>query len=299
MRLWHRVDYFARAAIRGLVASPVTSVAAVLTIAVMLVPVGAVWITTRNMSALLEDFGSDLRLTAFLTHEADSDDARRVAERAAGLPGVASVEIIAKEEAMTRFRARLGNDDLLEALDENPFPYSLEIRLAAESRDEAGFAAVADALEGSEGLESVAGGEAWVQGYARALRLIRGIGLGLAFVLGSAALLIVGITIRLGLYARRSELEILALVGASRTFLRTPFLLEGALQGSLGGALGLLLLGAGFGVAIPRVQAALALFLGWANPVFLDTGQMISLVFFGALLGVLGAAVAVWSTRLS
>lgn len=299
MRAWHRLDYFVRAAVRGLVASPVTTVAAILTIAVMLVPVGGVWITTRNMGALLEGFGGDLRLTAFLTHEADASDARRVAERAAGLPGVASVDIIAKDEAMSRFRARLGNDDLLEALDENPFPYSLEIRLAPEARDEAGFAAVADALEGSEALESVSGGEAWVQGYARALRLVRGIGLGLAFVLGAAALLIVGITIRLGLYARRSELEILALVGASRTFLRTPFLLEGALQGGVGGGLGLLLLGAGFGIAVPRVEAALSLFLGWADPVFLDAGQMISLVVYGAILGMLGAAVAVWSTRLT
>ena len=154
-------------------------------------------------------------------------------------------------------------------------------------------------LEGLPQIESLAGGEAWVEGYARALALVRNGALGVGAILGTAALLMVGITIRLAVYARRSELEILSLVGASRSFLRTPFLVEGLLQGTGGGLLGLGFLAAAFASLVPRVREALALFLGWTEPAFLAPEQMLTLVVLGAAFGLVGAAAAVWSTRLA
>ena len=235
MSLLHRIEYFAHSALRGLWTNPLTSLAAVITIAVALVPVGALWVAIANMSALLEEFGDELRLSAFLRVDSELADARRVAEAAASVEGVSAVEIVSRDEALARFRERLGNAELFASFDENPLPISLEIRLAAEHRSRDGFRAVRERLEGLPQIESLAGGEAWVEGYGRALALVRSAAFGVGSILGAAALLMVGITIRLAVYARRSELEILSLVGASRSFLRTPFLVEGALQGAGGG----------------------------------------------------------------
>jgi cell division transport system permease protein len=128
---------------------------------------------------------------------------------------------------------------------------------------------------------------------------VRSAGLGLGVVLALATLLIVTNTIRLAVYARRDELEILALVGASRTFLRVPFLIEGLLQGAVGGLLGVGLLFAIFHVAVPQLRDALELFLGWSDPAFLSPRNVGILVSGGAAFGLTGAAAAVAATRVS
>lgn len=292
-----RVRTFLRAALRGLRATPVTSAVSTATIALALVPVGGLWIVTGNMSDLLERFGSELRLTVFLAPDLEPDSARELAVRIGSLPEVERVELVSREEALERFRARLHGSGLLEALDENPLPASLEIGLHPAYRSPEGMARMEDVLRAEPGVEDLVGGESWVEGYARALRLVRGAGLGLGIVLSVATLLIVSNTIRLAVYARRDELDILALVGASRAFRRTPFLLEGLFQGAAGGGIGLVLLYALFRLAVPQLGDALELFLGWSEPSFLDPRAMLTLVGAGAAFGLTGAAVAVSSVR--
>jgi cell division transport system permease protein len=99
-------------------------------------------------------------------------------------------------------------------------------------------------------------------------------------------------TIRLGVYARRDEIEILMLVGATRTFVAIPFLLEGLVQGTLGGLLALALLLGAFSAFAGSLQGAATFLLGHAEPVFLDGGASAALVAAGAGLGVIGSAAA-------
>ncbi len=291
------VRYFLRAALRGLRASSVTSAVCIATIAVALVPVGGLWIVTTNMERLLDQFGRDLRVTAFLAPGLPDEEARELAARAETVEGVAAVELVTREEALERFRTRLGESGLLDALDENPLPASLEIELAPAHRTAEGMRRVVGSLDGLPGLEELIGGAAWIEGYARALSLVRGGALGLGAVLGFATLLIVTNTIRLAVYARRDELDILALVGASRPFMGTPFLIEGAAQGALGGLIGLALLFAAFHATVPTVGDALELFLGWSDPVFLSLARSAVLVAGGAGFGIVGALAAVLGSR--
>jgi cell division transport system permease protein len=116
-------------------------------------------------------------------------------------------------------------------------------------------------------------------------------------VLGLAALLIVANTIRLAIYARRDELDILALVGASRTFVRVPFLLEGTLQGLLGGCLALAVVLGLYSLLLPRLESGLELVLGRTALEFFTTGQSIVLVAAGAALGLLGSITALVGWR--
>lgn len=295
----HQVVYFVRAALRGLLGSPLPTLVSIATIALAVIPLGGLAIITGNMRALLDEQGASRQVTAFLDVDLDPAEETALARRVASLGGVERVELVTRDAALERFRDRLGGGALLEALEANPLPASIEVTLAdgADGVEEAG--AVAAALRALPGVEEVAGGEAWVEGYARALALVRGAGLGLGVILALATLLIVANTIRLAVYARRDELEILALVGASRTFLRVPYLIEGGIQGTLGGALGVALLYGLFRIAVPQLGDALELFLGWSQPRFLSAQGIAALVLGGAAFGLIGAAVAVARTRVS
>ena len=290
-RLAVQLLYFARTAVRGLLASPITSAVAVVTIAVSLILAGAFGLLVQNMEELLDRFGSDLHLTAYLEESTSPAEQAELARLAGTVEGVASVRLVSKQEALERFQSGAGAA-LLEGLEENPLPASLEIELVAGERSAAGMRRVLGALDGLPGIADLSSGQDWVEGYLRAVALVRGVGIGLAAILGLATLLIVANTIRLAVLARRDELEILAMAGASRTFVQTPFLLEGLLEGALAGGLALGFLFTLFRLWLPGLEFGLELVLGGVTPRFFDAGEALTLVAGGAGLGVVGSAFA-------
>jgi len=283
---------FVRTAIRGIASSPVTSGISIVTIGVTLVLVGAFALLLRNMEELLDQFGDDLRVTAYLESDVSREALRALQDRVLAIPGVEDVEALSQDEALERFRASVGSGSaLLDGLDINPLPASLEISLRDDRRSAEGMEAVAKAIEGLAGVESLSSGRDWVEGYLRAVALVRGVGVGLGIILALATLLIVANTIRLGIYARRDELEILSLVGASRPFVQAPFLLEGLVQGAAGGVIALGLLYTLFRLVLPGFEFGLELLVGTA-PRFFASGEALILVAGGAGLGLFGSAAA-------
>jgi cell division transport system permease protein len=293
--LWARLRYFARTAWVGLRSSTVTGVVGIVTITVSLLLVGAFALLVSNMEGLIERFGSQVRLTAYLTEASAGEAQQALRASLAEREDVESVEWVSKEAALERFRERVGSQsELLEGLDVNPLPASLEIALAPAHQTPAGLERLAAALAGEEIVDEVTHGHAWVEGYARAVALLRVGGSVLGSVLVLAALLIVTNTIRLAVYARRDELDILLLVGATRGFIAIPFILEGLAQGLAGGLLALGLLYATYLGVGAELQEALAFLLGNAPPRFLEPGGSALLVACGAALGLIGSLVAVF-----
>jgi cell division transport system permease protein len=288
-----RLRYFLRTALYGLRASPMTTAISVATIGVTLLLVGAFVLLVSNMERLLDRFGEDILVSAYLEVGLPGDAQRDLLERVQTAPGVESVRLVSEEEAMQRFReGSAGQAFLLEGLDENPLPASLEITLAPESRSSDGLAILVEALDGLRGIDEFGYGTEWVEGYARATALIRGIGIGIGAVLAFATLLIVSNTIRLAVYARRDEIEILRLVGAGRSFVSIPFLVEGFVQGSLGAGVAVVLLYGFFRILLPGLEGGLEFLLGFAKPVFVGTEGVLGLVVTGAALGTLGSGLA-------
>lgn len=290
--------YVLRAGGRGLRASAGSAWFAVVTMALALMLAGAFGIAIGNMQDVVERAGDRLTLSAYLAPEVDDAERAALAERAARIEGVQGVEAVSAPMALARFPERTGvSAPPPELLGENPLPASLEVRLRAESRSPAQAQAVRTALEALPGVTEVSDGGDWLPGYLRAIDLVRGAGLAVGFVLALATLVIVASTIRLAHVARRDELEILALVGASRTTMSLPFLLEGALQGACAGVLALLLLRALFAWARPAADAALAFLAGPEATRFLSAFEGLALIATGALLGLLGAAVSLATSR--
>jgi len=297
-RLGARLRYLLRTALRGLGASPMTSVITVVTIAVTLLLVGGFALLVSNMERLLDRFGEEILVSAYLEPDLPDEERRALALRVQSAPGVESVRLVSEEEAMQRFReGSAGQASLLEGLDENPLPASLEIALTPESRSSQGLAVLVAALEGLPGIEELGYGSEWVEGYARAVALIRSIGLGIGAVLALATLLIVSNTIRLAVYARREEIEILRLVGAARSFVAIPFLVEGFIEGSLGGVFAVGLLYGFFRILLPGLEDGLEIFLGFSKPVFIGAEAMLGLIVAGAALGTLGSGLALVEGR--
>lgn len=292
-RLATRLAFFGRTALRGIAASPVTSAVAVATIGITLVLVGAFALLVSNMQALLDEFGGALQVTAFLEEGLSEAEQRKLLTVAGTVEGVESVRLVSKQEALERFQRGVGRGGaLLEGLDENPLPASLEITLTPAQRSAAGLGVVVRSLDGLPGIADLSSGHDWVEGYLRAVALMRGVGFGLGSILALATLLIVANTIRLAVLSRRDELEILSLVGASRAFVNTPFLIEGLIQGAAGGVFAALLLYALFRLVLPGFEFGLELVLGGLAPRFFTGSEVLALVAGGAALGLIGSGVA-------
>ncbi len=289
-----RARFVLRAAARGLAASATTSSVAVVTMALALVLAGAFALVLGNMQGLVERMGDALTLSAYLGPGLDQAAQAEAARSAARIDGVLAAEPISRDEALARFPERTGIPAAVaELLDENPLPASIEVRLRADRRVTGETARIRAALEAIPGVTDVSAGDDWVPAYERALAFVRSVGLAVGLVLSLSTLVIVASTVRLTLLARRDELEILSLVGASRSTLRLPFLLEGAAQGAAAGLLALALLRGLFLLAQPAVEAELAFLAGPGAVAFFSAQEGLALVAGGALLGLLGAAVSV------
>jgi cell division transport system permease protein len=293
MRFVVQLLYFGRTTLRGLRGSPVTTAVAVITIGVSLVLVGAFQLLLRNMQELLEEFGDDLHVTAYLEEGLAAGERRKLEQLILSVEGVERVRSVSKAEALERFRTGVGaGAALLEGLDANPLPASFEILMVPERRSPEGMRVVVESIRGLPGIADLASGQDWVEGYLRAIALVRGTGIGLGVILALAALLIITNTIRLAVFARRDELEILWLVGASRSFMNTPFLVEGLVQGAVGGAVAVALLYGIFRLVLPGFEFGLEIVLG-AAPRFFTPGEALVLVGEGACLGFVGSVAAV------
>jgi cell division transport system permease protein len=294
----HRAQYFLRSALGGLRASPVTSVVSVVTIAMALLLIGVFLLLLENMDHVLDRFGDSLVVTVYLENDVSAAEVESFRTRFASIEDVVGTVFISKEEALNRFRNRVGDQGgLLDGLDENPLPASFELSLEQESSSIESMALVAQSIDGIPGVDEVSYAQEWVRGYESFLSLARVIGLALGGVLAFAALLIVANTIQLTIYARRDELDILALVGASRTFAGVPFLLEGLLQGVAGGISAVALLYVLYELLLPYTVAGWSFLLGNVPPQFLSDAGTLLIVAVAAGLGLLGSAVALTTAK--
>jgi cell division transport system permease protein len=289
-----RARYFARTSLRGIAATPGTAIVATATITVALVLVGAFGLVVLNMQELLARVGDAVQVTAFLADGVSGAERDALVARVASVEGVAHVELVTEAQALERFKNGVGRGfALLEGLGTNPLPASVELTMKDGYRTSADLSRIAAEVARVPGVADITSGADWVEGYVRALAFVRGLAFGLGVIFVIATTLIVSNTIRLAVLSRRDELEILSLVGASRSFVNTPFLIEGLLQGAAAGALAWLLLYALFRLVVPGFEAGLDLVLGGIAPRFFDAGESALLCGGGAALGLLGSAIAV------
>lgn len=278
---------------RGMAQAPAVQLLAVGTIAVCMLLLGSVMLAWSNAQGIVRAWGLDVPITVYLVDEAEPAQVGSTVERLRTLPEIDRVDEVSPEQAMQRLAEGLGEDgELLVGLDPEVLPGSLEIHLAAGTDPDFGHA-LAERLAQQPVVQEVAVAGAWAGRAHDLLQTLGDLALGAGLLVSLACMAIVWCTIRLGVYARRAEIQILRLVGGTRRFVYGSFVFEGMVQGALGATLALGMLWLGFDAVHPFLERGLSmLFVAGALHFFTPLELLVG-VAFGAGLGLLGARAAV------
>jgi cell division transport system permease protein len=264
-----------------------------LTIALALFVLGGFLAVTANLERLGAEWSNSAELSVYLKDDVTAAERRTVEAAIAPSDVVATHEYVSKSDALARFKQTFG--DLAAAVDGvggNPLPASLEVRLRPGPGVSNGVDALAARLRTMPGVADVRYDRQWLTRVLSAISVIRGIGWALGSVLAIAAALTVANVVRLALYARREELDIMNLVGAPQAYVRGPFVMEGVLQGGIGALVALLALGGAFLALRASYLMPLASALNISAIHFLPIGLCVVLVAGGMAVGCLGGLVA-------
>ncbi|MDZ7337554.1 MAG: ABC transporter permease [candidate division KSB1 bacterium] len=274
--------YSIREGIGGFRRAPLSSLLSVSTVALALTLLGVFMAVSLNLSRLAAQIQRRMTFEVFLDETLSPSATAALEQQIKAIPGVGLVEYVSKEAAVKAIQDEFG-PEVLEMLGENPLPASFRVALAPQGRGTALAEAVAAQLRGLKGVSEVVYRAELFQLLDRYLKLAMTIDVVVGVGLACGAIVVIFNTIRLIIHAKEQNIEIMKLVGATPSFIRRPFLVEGILQGGAGGAL-----------------AALAVWL-LARVVALEAPRLIVLphVFYLALwcagmaLGWLGSLVAV------
>ena len=265
------------------------------TIGVALFVLGGFLIVTSNLERLAAEWGQTAEMSVYLTDEIEAADRAVLEDLLRGAPPVTTFEFVSKEEALARFQSTFsdlaGSVDTLEG---NPLPSSYEARLAAGAGAPGDLDALVQALRGIAGVEDVRYDQQWLDRLLTAVTMLRAVGLGLGAILTVAASLTIANVVRLALFARRDEIEIMQLVGAPHAYVRGPFIVEGVLQGGIGAVLALSGLAAVFLLARTPYLVPLAEAVNLSAVRFLPLSLSLLLLGGGMAVGCLGGFVAAW-----
>ncbi|MFP3928802.1 MAG: permease-like cell division protein FtsX [Desulfobacteraceae bacterium] len=289
LRLW---IYFLRRTLADILEHRLISFISMGTISVSFFLLGAFALLTINLNAWLLEWGDSISISVYLEDSISEDEKDQVRSLLESIPGAELKGFISKEDAMADLREAFGSQaGLLDGFEKNPLPASFELILRETTRGERDIEELELSLEEMDGVDEVQYSEQWIQRLEGVLGLIQAGGFVVGGFLCLAVLFIATNTIKLTIYARREEIEIQKLVGATDWFVKIPFLIEGALQGLVGGvaALGAL-------YALYRLVTIKPLYsfgLPMIKLVFLPTGWVVALAAGGAALGLASGFIAV------
>lgn len=226
-----RFSWFFVEAVKSMIRNGLMTFASILTIGLSLFIVGLFTFALVTINQTLGSFEKQLEIEVFLKDDASPQTIQELQDRINSWEEVETVSYISKEEAIQRFKERYkDHPELIENISGNPLPASFVIRL----KDPQMVEEVAKRFDGNPAVEDVEYGQKYVKRLFEVLRVIRFSGFAFIMLLALVSIILISITIRLAIFARRQEISIMRLVGASNWFIRLPFIIEGCLQGILG-----------------------------------------------------------------
>ena len=219
----------------GLWRNRVMTLVAIGSVTAVLLVLGLSLLTIININSLADYIESSVEIKAFLEEELDSSQVQTIGERIARVQGVKEIDFETKEMALQKYREQLGDDgSLLEGLEgeNNPFPSSYIVKV----EDPNTIGSIADEIAVFKGVEEVQYGKDVVEKLLASTNLIRVVGTVLICILAFISVFIISNTIKMTVVARRKEIRIMKYIGATDSFIRFPFIIEGLMMGIIGAA---------------------------------------------------------------
>jgi cell division transport system permease protein len=264
-----------------------------LTMALTLFVLGAFMMLQANLEQLLMAWSDQIHITAYLARALEPPELEGLLKRVETLPEVERVRYTSQAQAWNDFQSALGaQSGLLDGLPHDVLPASIDITMKRGQRDSSTLEQVAQRLRGEKEIASVEYPQQWVERLGLTVLAIAWAKWIVAGVFFLATFFIVGSTVKLALYARRGEVEIMQLVGASETLIQAPFVLEGMLQGMVGAALALAALWGGYALLREQIEGLAGALWSVGHVRFLDLEGAVFLVATGLMLGAIGSLVS-------
>ena len=241
-----RIVFFFQEALRALKRNGAPSLAAIVTTVVTVVLLGMLIPIFQTAQGKSEEVRDQLNVQYALYDDATKAEIAALQKQLEGIPHVAEVSFVSKDEALATLKGELDDKTIVEELHTNPLPNSFEIK----ADDAANLPAVEEAVypnyPNGEPVASIISNpfdrqhsSEKIEQVTSALKIVLTV---ITALLILASLMLVGNTIRLSIYTRRREVEVMRLVGATRWFIRWPFMIEGVVVGFVGGLLAILIL---------------------------------------------------------
>lgn len=235
-----KISYMLREAWANILTNRTTTMVAILTTAFTLACVGIFLLLYVNLRAAAGWLQDDIKIMVYLEDNVTGAATSEVEKQLQNDRAVAATHFISKEQALGEFKRQFPSDSrLLEGLGQNPLPASYVVSLNPQYRSPDVVKRWAERVSRLAGVSKVDYNRDWIDALSTIIRSIEMVAIAFGLVLSAAAVTIIANTIRLTVFARRGDIAILRLIGATKTFIRIPYLLEGAILGGVGSAISL------------------------------------------------------------
>ncbi|MDI6715465.1 MAG: permease-like cell division protein FtsX [Actinomycetota bacterium] len=282
-----RPFYFLRESLISFKKNWVISIAAITTVALSLLVIGFFMLVAFTINSWMKMTEQKVEIVAFLVEGIPAESIEALQSEIMSWPEVKRVVYVSKEEALERLKKEFKDSDIISMVEENLLPVSLEISLKDPQKADT----VYNRLKGRPEIDDIRHDRKMVERLLALTRTARWIGIVFASLLAFASLVLIANAIRLAIYARRKEVAIMRLVGASNWFIRWPFLLEGILQGLIGALVAILLLYVVQVAVVERIKEVLVFLpIGSSHQEFFRL--VIGLLVTGIAMGAAGSTMA-------
>jgi cell division transport system permease protein len=290
MRRLYYLRYFLAEAAKNLWHSRGINAVSILTIAVSLYIMGIFFLLVANLSIFYATLSEKMQVDIFLEEDITEKQREKITSLLNEDPLVKDFSFISKYLALQRFRENFPDlKDLPGELERNPVPSSFEVTLEDNPQADEMISSFIERYSIVEGVEDMGFDRDWIMKLNSYFNLMKGGGIFLGAILFMAAAFTISNVIRLNLYSRKEEIEIMRLVGATNNFVRGPFLMEGFIQGLIGAFISILVLYITYWIFVSYSKQSFNILLSFFTSIFISGGHIALIILAGAFVGLTGS----------
>lgn len=281
------ISLYLRHALRDIRKNSFVNAVSVITISLSVIITCSFILFFINASDVLALWKKGVRIMAYLYQDVPAESIPEIQKKVSGLYGVEDVRFVSREEAFEILKQQMKRQSsLLENLKENPLPNAFEIRMIASSQSWEKIESLASQIKAIPQIEEVEYGQRWLTRFSHIINLFKLSGYLLGILFAVASTFIVANTVRLVLYSRRDEIEVMRLVGASDGFIKVPFYMESIILGAIGGIIGLFILLTAYVSVTSHIDQGIT--SGAFNITFFSYTHMLIIIISSMFVGWLG-----------
>jgi cell division transport system permease protein len=263
------------------------TIVTIVTIALSILIASAAGLLFVNAGDVMDGWKNGIRIMAYIKPDASEDEREQVRQKIATLSGVREVRFISKQSALEDLKVQMKRQmSLIDNLEINPLPDAYEIFMNPEEQSFEKIETLAARVDALPVIDDVEYGQAWIGRFTQVFNLFKFIGITMGVLFFMVTVFIISNTIRLALYSRRDEIDIMRLVGATDAFIKIPSYIAGLIQGAVGGTAGLIALYIGYLAISANIERNFSSYV--VNIRFLSWDVVLWIIVYSIFVGWLG-----------